>query len=128
MAAGLSQIELADALGVQQATVSMWENGTRSPHPTRIKCIAAVLGIEPDELLLGPIDPTTVTLGAFRQATGLSQAALAARLEVRPSVVSGVEIGRYWPEALLAQWCALLGITSGQFRDAWWMARQQRHA
>lgn len=126
LAANMSQVELAEALDVKQATVSMWENGTRSPHATKVKSIAALLRIRPEELMLGDLHTDTLTLGDHRQAAGLSQAGLAARLEVRPRYVADIEIGRYWSDDVVEQWCALLGITPEQFRTAWWTAREAR--
>jgi transcriptional regulator with XRE-family HTH domain len=40
---GLSQTELADKLGVSQATVSLWENG-KDPDPKQVESLEAVLG------------------------------------------------------------------------------------
>lgn len=126
-AANLSQVELADALGIKQASVSMWERGVRTPHRSKIKAIATLLRIAPEDLFVGELDPNEVTLGIHRQAVGLTQARLAARLEIRPGAVAAIEYGRVWPrDDLLRRWCDVLGITTDQFRTAWWIGRKSR--
>ncbi len=43
-AAGLSQAELAERLGVRQSTVSLWETAARSPRFDQLPAIANALG------------------------------------------------------------------------------------
>jgi transcriptional regulator with XRE-family HTH domain len=50
---GMSQQELADALGVSQNAVSMWETGRRAPSVVILQKIAAALGAS----LLDLVDP-----------------------------------------------------------------------
>jgi transcriptional regulator with XRE-family HTH domain len=50
-ALGISQSDLARRLGVQQQTVSRWENGDSVPRPVRIVQLAAELHVGPDDLL-----------------------------------------------------------------------------
>jgi transcriptional regulator with XRE-family HTH domain len=50
---GYTQNELADQLGVSIAILGAIERGTRKPDSRIIQKIAAVLGIEPDELQSG---------------------------------------------------------------------------
>lgn len=45
---GLTQSQLADALGVQRATVSNYEIGRRSPHIKELEKIASILGVSLD--------------------------------------------------------------------------------
>ena len=49
--AGLTQIELADKLGVSIATLRRWEAGETSPTGTRIIELADLLHISPDEIV-----------------------------------------------------------------------------
>lgn len=49
-AAGLSQEQVAKAVGVSQGAVSMWEVGQSRPALNRISRIADVLGIDDGEL------------------------------------------------------------------------------
>ena len=49
--AGLTQIDLADKLGVSIATLRRWEAGETSPTGTRIVELANLLHISPDEIV-----------------------------------------------------------------------------
>ena len=49
--AGLTQIELAEKLGVSIATLRRWEAGETSPTGTRIIELANLLNISPDEVV-----------------------------------------------------------------------------
>lgn len=42
---GLTQQQLAEALGVQRATISNYEIGRRSPHISELEKLASVLGV-----------------------------------------------------------------------------------
>lgn len=48
---GLSQTELAHAVGVSQNTISQWESGNRSPSISMLKRLAFVLECTADILL-----------------------------------------------------------------------------
>lgn len=50
-AAGLSQAELADAVGVQQQTIAFWELSDKPPRSDVIPKMAKILGVRVDELL-----------------------------------------------------------------------------
>lgn len=49
--AGLSQIALANKLGVSQKDISRWENGERVPTIQSLKKFCEVLKISADEIL-----------------------------------------------------------------------------
>ena len=49
--AGLSQTEVAKALGVNQASVSYWESGKTQPRSAQLLKIAKLYGVTVDELL-----------------------------------------------------------------------------
>ena len=49
--AGLTQIELAEKLGVSIATLRRWESGETAPTGTRIIELANMLHISPDEII-----------------------------------------------------------------------------
>jgi transcriptional regulator with XRE-family HTH domain len=51
LARGLAQKDVADALGVQRATVCGWEKKKRKPSSPHILAYAALLGITPTELV-----------------------------------------------------------------------------
>ncbi len=52
---GLTQRELAKALGVTQASITQYESGARKPDIVKLKKLAAILGCTTDQLL-GPIE------------------------------------------------------------------------
>lgn len=48
--AGISQKELAQRLGVNQASVCLWESGKNSPRVGRLQKIAEILGCTVEDL------------------------------------------------------------------------------
>lgn len=51
IAAGMTQQQLADALGISQVSVTRWETGEREPRVSTLKRIAAVLGCNLRDLI-----------------------------------------------------------------------------
>lgn len=51
MAAGLTQTQLAEMVGVQQRDISRWESGNREPGVLIVKKMAQALGCSMDELV-----------------------------------------------------------------------------
>jgi transcriptional regulator with XRE-family HTH domain len=51
-----TQKQVADALGVQLATVNRYENGSRGMDPDTINQMASYLGVLPHELFIKPED------------------------------------------------------------------------
>lgn len=49
-AKGMTQKELADALGINQSAVARWETGENEPTAFNVRRIADVLGTSPGEL------------------------------------------------------------------------------
>lgn len=75
----MSQIDLANAVGVTQATVSHWEKGQRVPEPEALERLAAVLEVLPLTLKDESIASTTPM---FR-ATGVNRKKDERRIEGR---------------------------------------------
>ena len=50
-AAGLTQAQLAEVVGVTVQTVSLWESLEVIPHPANTQKIAAAIGVTPEELV-----------------------------------------------------------------------------
>ena len=48
---GMSQKELADALGLDQSAVAQWETGRTEPTIFNLRRLADLLGISPGDLL-----------------------------------------------------------------------------
>ena len=46
----MSQKELADSMGMKQASISQFENGQRLPTPANIKKLASILDVSPNDL------------------------------------------------------------------------------
>ena len=51
--AGLSQAQLAEALAVQETTLTSWENDAAEPRSNRITMLAGILGVSAGWLLSG---------------------------------------------------------------------------
>lgn len=51
LAAGLTQVQLANMVGVCQRDISRWENGHREPGVLVVKKMAQVLGCRMDDLV-----------------------------------------------------------------------------
>ena len=49
--AGLSQAEVAKALGVRQSAVAMWESGVNHPSASRLRAIAKLYGVSIDAVI-----------------------------------------------------------------------------
>ena len=79
-AKGLTQIELAEAVGVKQATISRIEKGVNNPSLDVIESIASALGVTVVELF-GLPDLEMRVLEGFRAASPQRRAALLALLE-----------------------------------------------
>jgi transcriptional regulator with XRE-family HTH domain len=56
--AGLTQLQVAKKLRVDQSVVSHWESGRRSPSALNFKRLCAALGVRPVELTT-PTDDVT---------------------------------------------------------------------
>jgi transcriptional regulator with XRE-family HTH domain len=72
-ALGLSQSELAAAVGVKQGAISQWETGRRSPGLDELLALASNLDVEISELMPSPQrqrSDATVLLRAYLEATG----------------------------------------------------------
>lgn len=52
--AGLTQTELAAKIGVSQASVAMWECGSKYPSSDKLPAIAVALGCSIDDLFAAP--------------------------------------------------------------------------
>ncbi len=122
--AGLTQRDLAIAVGVTTSMVLRWERRGVIPSAPRLARLAAALGVPPDALLGPPphdvgecpaeseaVAPTS--LRALREAAGLSQWQLAVRLGVTEGAVHRWETGERQPNArYLADLARLLGAGS----------------
>ena len=63
---GMSQRDLATALGVSQASVSQWLLGQTAPRPERVAAIERVLRVRPDSLARS-LATSLTTVGSRRR-------------------------------------------------------------
>lgn len=50
---GITQAELAEAVGVAPVTVNSWEKGTRFPRPKNVLALSRVLGMSFEDIYEG---------------------------------------------------------------------------
>jgi transcriptional regulator with XRE-family HTH domain len=88
---GLRQIDVADAIGVDNFTLGNWENGRTSPVLRFLPAIHRWLGY-------CPVERTPATIGqwlvAWRKSQGLSQHEVAQQLGLDPGTLSRMEQGK----------------------------------
>ena len=107
---GLTQTQVADALGVHLQTVSKWERGVSEPDISLLGEIAATLDVTVEELAGAPVGEETFTGGfsavalgkciaALRKAKGESQETLAQTAGTSGDTVSKWERGVVCPDA-----------------------------
>jgi excisionase family DNA binding protein len=131
LAAWLSQSEVAAGLGIAQTSVSQWERGLTTPTVPMFGALVGVLGpwplleallscdqlagaIQAGDLHATAHSSSNMSLGqcirAARQAAGLTQAQVGARVGVGQHTVSQWESGRILPMlAMLRRLVAALG-------------------
>lgn len=106
--AGMRRVDLAQRLAVSEETIRLWERGAVQPTADRLARLIAMLAIEGSvwhdhDASSTPADDELPALArrllAERHDLGLTQAALAARLDVAQSTYAGWETGRSTPGA-----------------------------
>jgi transcriptional regulator with XRE-family HTH domain len=77
-AAGRTQTDIANQLGVKVSSVEKWERGSASPRSNRLTALAGILGVSLSWLIVGHGDQPTSTedLDEIRVALGRVQAQL----------------------------------------------------
>lgn len=95
---GITKKAIAAELGVTPTTLSSLYRGRSTPS---LKLLTKMVEFFGGQLVDFLEMPDRWELKHFRIAAGLTQAALAQRLEVAPSAVSGWELGKYSPPAAL---------------------------
>jgi transcriptional regulator with XRE-family HTH domain len=87
---GLSQAELARALGITQARISEWESGARTQMSLKnLRSMARALGVSADYLIGTWEDDVEPTAPAAAPATAESTAALRRRGRPRKALPAG---------------------------------------
>jgi transcriptional regulator with XRE-family HTH domain len=96
LAAGYSQGQLSQLVGVGIGTVKAWESGRRAPKPATQRQVADVLGLGFEDLEV-PEPDGGEDLRRLRQARGWTRAEAAERLGVQPFTLQRVEQGLELP-------------------------------
>jgi len=98
LAAGISQQEVAEKIGVSQATVSNWELGRGSPKANELQRLESLLGSMShgvaDEKSETETSPFGVWLNRTRINKGLTVHELAEKAEITPATIYNLEAGR----------------------------------
>ena len=89
----LLQRQVAEQIGVDEATVHNWEGNKSAPALRYIPAIIRLLGFDP----LPPSTSLAERLLSARREFGLSQRKMAARLGVDPATLQGWEVGQHQP-------------------------------
>lgn len=90
---GWTQHEFSLRVGVQgAAAVSAWERGVSVPHPDKLRVIANVLGVEPEDLLA---QDSPMGFRELRVVRGLSRSTLAASATTSVTTVRRWEAGEF---------------------------------
>lgn len=89
--ADFSAEALASASGVERAAIHRWESGECRPQPDKLKLVADVLAVTPDEFF--SIPPEDRTMADLRGAAGLTQNELAKKIGATRRVVNAIENG-----------------------------------
>ena len=102
---GLSQLELAEALGVSRQAVSRWEVGASAPGTENLLALSRLYGVPLDELVGGPARAAEPEAGPNAREAELVRArrlnrALAAALAavlLAAALLAGLHWGRHSP-------------------------------
>lgn len=92
---GLTQQEVADALGVSNKTVSSWETGASCPDIGMLPAIAELFGVTCDELLRGERLPAAEPGARTEEKREKALARMLARLKNAAAISCWVSAGLY---------------------------------
>jgi transcriptional regulator with XRE-family HTH domain len=108
---GMTKKAIAAALGVTPTTMSSLYSGRSTPSLKLLQKMVGFFGGELTDFLELP-SKQRWELKHYRIAAGLTQAALAKRLGIAPSAVSGWELGKYPPgRTLFPKLAELYGVS-----------------
>ncbi|WP_084020239.1 helix-turn-helix transcriptional regulator [Mycobacterium avium] len=115
---GMTKKAIAAALGVTPTTLSSLYSGRSTPSMKLLHKMVEFFGGELVDFLELP-SRQRWELKHYRIAAGLTQAALAKRLGVAPSAVSGWELGKYAPgRSLIPKLAELYGVSQADIEAA----------
>jgi transcriptional regulator with XRE-family HTH domain len=95
-AAGRTQAEIANQLGVKASTVAKWEHGSASPRSNRLAALAGILGVSLSWLIVGHGDEPTSSddLDEIKVALNRIQAQLVDTLNEVDVLAARIDIAR----------------------------------
>ena len=126
--AGLTQVEVADGVGVSVSSVKKWEHGDRLLPDTFVADrLAEFLGVSSESLHVVVPDFDTATLATIRRSRRQSAEALAEVLGISARTVARVEAGDILPPDPAA-WTRALDITQPRLAQAWARGAAEREA
>lgn len=117
-ASGLTQAQVADAVGMAKANVQHWEAGRRQPYPAVTAKLAQLYGVDVEDLLISPLELATADLITVRLAQRISADQMADRLGVSTRTVEVVEGGARMPDDPIT-WAAAYRLSLPALATAW---------
>ena len=106
---GMTQAQLAEAIGTDQRKVSEWERGVFDVPAAMLIRLSKVLGL-PVESMLSEKPVRGSPIAAARKANGLTQVELAKAVGVSQGLISTYEKGAHVPDKTLARIAEVLGV------------------
>lgn len=83
-AAGLSQDQLAESVGVSRAAISSWENNEHEPRKKHVRALARTFNMTPLQLMSGPPKPARPTGSLIAVESDGSELRVMDLVSVRP--------------------------------------------
>ena len=117
-AAGLTQRQAADAVGLTKANVQHWEAGRRQPYPEVTTKLAELYGVPVEDLLISPLDLATADLLTVRLAQRMTADQVAERVGASTRTVELVEAGARMPDDPIV-WAAGYRLSLPALATAW---------
>lgn len=106
---GMTQAQLAEAIGTDQRKVSEWERGVFDVPAAMLIRLSKVLGL-PVESMLSEKPAKGSPIAEARKAKGLTQVELAKAVGVSQGLISTYEKGAHVPEKTLVRIAEVLNV------------------
>ena len=117
-AAGLTQQQVADAVGKTKALVQHWEAGRRQPYPEITRALADLYGVDFEDLLVSPLELAMADMATVRRAQRITVDEMAERIGVSTRSIEQVEAGARMPDDPIT-WAAGYKVSLPALATAW---------
>jgi transcriptional regulator with XRE-family HTH domain len=117
-AAGLTQQQVADAVGKTKALVQHWEAGRRQPYPEITRALADLYGVDVEDLLVSPLELAMADMATVRRAQRISVDEMAERIGVSTRSIEQVEAGARMPDDPIT-WAVGYKVSLPALATAW---------